>query len=96
MGTSEIAVEGFSARATYTRVVKEAIKRPTELCELKLEIKVSSWLPKGSGGSAAPLRATEVGACRLAGNFPDFESRATVRQAGQRRPGSLAAVGHRS
>ncbi|MEU9805445.1 terminase family protein [Mycobacterium sp. NPDC050853] len=103
VGASEIAVEGFSARETYTRVVKEAIARATERGTLTRTIAVSAWPPKGRprvgdavARSAALLQALEVGNCRLAGYFPEFETRATAWQAGQHQPDNLAAlvIGH--
>lgn len=104
VGASEIAVEGFSARETYTRVVKEAIKRAIAAGTLKYSIKVSTWPPKGSGRgggdavarSAGLLQALEVGTCRLAGHFPTFENRATAWQVGQHQPDELSAlvIGH--
>ncbi|OHU29035.1 terminase large subunit domain-containing protein [Mycobacteroides chelonae] len=103
VGASEIAVEGFSARETYTRVVKEAIARATEAGTLNRSITVSSWPPKGRprvgdavARSAALLQALEVGTCRLAGHFPEFETKAVAWQAGQHQPDNLAAlvIGH--
>lgn len=103
VGASQITVEGFAARETYTRVVKEAIARAVERGELNRDIKVTSWPPKGRprvgdaiARSAALLQALEVGTCRLAGHFPDFEARAIAWQAGQHQPDSLAAlvIGH--
>ncbi len=72
VGASEIAIEAFSARETYTRVVKEALSR----YKLNRPIKVTAWPPKGSGHgagdavarSAALLQALEVGTCRIAGH----------------------------
>lgn len=100
VGASEISVEGFSARETYTRVVREAIKR----AGVRRPIRVSSWPPKGSGRgggdaiarSSALLQALETGTCRLAGHFPELEAKAVLWQSGQHQPDSLAAlvVGH--
>lgn len=103
VGASEIAVEGFAARETYTRVVKEAITRAEENGTLNRSITVSAWPPKGRprvgdavARSAALLQALEVGTCRLAGHFPEFETKAVAWQAGQHQPDSLAAlvIGH--
>jgi hypothetical protein len=103
VGASQITVEGFAARETYTRVVKEAITRAVEAGTLNRDIKVTSWPPKGRARvgdavarSAALLQALEVGTCRLAGYFPDFETRAVAWQAGQHQPDNLAAlvIGH--
>lgn len=108
VGASEIAVEGFSARETYTRVVKEAIERAAvehlaRTGEEMRPIRVSTWPPKGrprvgdaQARSAALLQALEVGTCQLAGHFPDFEKRAIEWQSGQHQPDSLAAlvIGH--
>lgn len=103
VGASRITVEGFAARETYTRVVREAIKRATELGTLNRSIEVTSWPPKGRprvgdavARSAALLQALEVGTCRLAGHFPDFETKAVAWQAGQHQPDNLAAlvIGH--
>lgn len=94
-GASEIAVEGFTARETYTRVVREAIGR----AKVTRPLRVSSWPPKGSGRgggdalarSASLLQDLEVGKARLAGRFPAWEAAATGWQAGQHQPDSLAA-----
>ncbi|WP_100523071.1 terminase large subunit domain-containing protein [Mycobacteroides abscessus] len=103
VGASEIAVEGFAARETYTRVVKEAIVRAEENGALNRPITVSAWPPKGRprvgdavARSAALLQALEVGRCRLAGHFPEFEAKAVAWQAGQHQPDNLAAlvIGH--
>ena len=103
VGASEISVEGFSARETYTRVVNEAIGRATASGTLNRTIKVSAWPPKGRARvgdavarSAALLQALEVGTCRLAGYFPEFETKATAWQIGQHQPDSFAAlvIGH--
>jgi hypothetical protein len=99
VGASEIAVEGFAARETYSRVVREALAAE----KVRRPIKVSMWPPKGRARvgdavarSAALLQALEVGTCRLAGEFPDFEAKAVAWQAGQHQPDSLAAlvIGH--
>jgi hypothetical protein len=96
VGASEIAIEGFAARETYTRVVTEALRRFRTLHP----IRVTSWPPKGGGRgggdamarSAALLQAFEVGTCRIAGHLPAFEQAATAWQAGQHQPDSLAAL----
>jgi phage terminase large subunit-like protein len=96
VGASEIAVEGFAARETYTRVVNEALRR----YRLNRPVKVTSWPPRGSGRgggdalarSAALLHGLEVGTCRLAGYFPTFEEAAVTWQAGQHQPDALAAL----
>lgn len=95
VGASEIAVEGFAARETYTRVVKEAIAR----AKVNRPIRVTSWPPKGRprvgdaiARSSALLQAMEVGTFRLAGHFPDFEERAVQWQSGQHQPDNLAAA----
>lgn len=95
VGASEIAIEGFAARETYTRVVRDALKR----AKVGRPIRVTSWPPKGSGRgggdaiarSAALLQALEVGTARLAGHFPEFEAKATAWQVGQHQPDNLAA-----
>jgi phage terminase large subunit-like protein len=108
VGASQITVEGFAARETYTRVVKEALQREavrvlTTTGSSMHRISVTSWPPKGRprvgdavARSSALLQALEVGTCRLAGHFPDFEARAIAWQAGQHQPDSLAAlvIGH--
>lgn len=96
VGASEIAVEGFAARATYVRVVQEAIAR----AKVTRPIKVSSWPPKGTdrgrgdavARSAALIQGLEVGTVRLAGEFPRFEEKAVTWQAGQHQPDSVAAL----
>lgn len=99
VGASEIAVEGFTARETYTRVVKEAIKS----AGVQRPIKVSTWPPKGRprvgdaiARSSALLQALETGTCRLVGDFDVFESQCIGWQSGQHQPDRLAAlvVGH--
>ncbi|MCV7377937.1 hypothetical protein H7K38_04630 [Mycobacterium alsense] len=96
VGASEIAVEGYQARETYTRVVNDALKR----YRIDRPVKVTSWPPKGSGRgggdavarAAALLQSLEVGTCRLAGHFPTFEEAAVTWQAGQHCPDPLAAL----
>lgn len=106
VGASEIAVEAFAARETYTRVVREELRRAREVGELRRDIAVTDWPPKGSGRgtgdalarSSALLQALEVGSCRLAGEFPVFEAQATswTGRAKDHQPDRLAAlvVGH--
>lgn len=95
VGASEIVVEAFSARETYTRVVREALAREG----VSRPVRVSGWPPKGrarvgdaEARSAALLQGLEVGTVRLAGFFPDFEARAVAWQSGQHQPDSLAAL----
>ncbi|WP_238888350.1 terminase large subunit domain-containing protein [Mycobacterium sp. IDR2000157661] len=96
VGASEIVVEGFAARETYQRVVKDALSR----AKTTRPIRVTSWPPKGSGRgggdaiarSAALLQGLETGASRIAGNLPDLEGAAVTWQAGQHQPDSLAAL----
>lgn len=99
VGASEIVVEGFSARETYSRVVREAIARES----VGRALRVSMWPPKGASRvgdavarSAALLQALEVGSCVMAGHHPDFEAKAVTWQAGKHQPDSLAAlvIGH--
>ena len=95
VGSSEIAVEGFAARETYQRVVKDALRRT----QTPHPIRVTTWPPKGSGRgggdamarSAALLQALEVGTARIAGHLPDLEQAAVTWQAGQHQPDALAA-----
>ncbi|MGA4690151.1 terminase large subunit domain-containing protein [Rhodococcus sp. AB351] len=94
VGASEIAVEGYTARETYIRVVRDALRRRG----VTRPIRVTSWPPKGAGrlgdaaARSAPLiQALEVGTCRLAGHFPELEDAAVRWQAGQHQPDSLAA-----
>lgn len=95
-GASEIAVEGFAARETYVRVVKETLRRK----QVARPIKVSSWPPKGSGRgggdaiarSAALLQGLETGTCRIAGTLPGLEDAAVLWHAGQHQPDQLAAL----
>lgn len=103
VGASQITVEGFAARETYTRIVKAVIARAIERGDLNRGITVTSWPPKGRprvgdaiARSSALLQALEVGTCRLAGHFPDFEAKAIAWQAGQHQPDNLAAlvIGH--
>lgn len=79
-GASEIAIEGFSARETYTRVVSDVLRRTRP----DRHIRVSSWPPAGSGRgkgdavarSSALLQGLEVGTCRIAGELPSLEQAA--------------------
>lgn len=96
VGASEISVEAFAARETYTRVVGEALKR----ARLDRPIRVSGWPPKGTqrgrgdamARSAALLQALEVGTCRIAGHLPELEEAAVAWQQGAHQPDSLAAL----
>ncbi len=96
VGASEIAVESFAARETYTRVVREALSR----AKLDRPVKITAWPPKGSGRgggdaiarSSALLQGLEVGTVRLAGHFPVFEEQAVTWQQGQHQPDALAAL----
>jgi len=95
VGASEIAVEGFAARETYTRVVTEAITR----ADVTYPINVTAWPPKGRprvgdaiARSSALLQAMEVGTFRLAGYFPDLEEKSVTWQAGKHQPDNLAAA----
>ena len=95
VGASEIAVEGFAARETYLRVVREALGR----ARVDRPIAVSSWPPKGRSRvgdavarSASLLQGFEVGTVRIAGHLPEFESSAVGWQLGQHQPDSLAAL----
>lgn len=96
VGASEIAVEAFAARETYTRMVKEAISR----AKIDRAIKVTGWPPKGTdrgkgdavARSGGLLQALEVGTCRLAGHFPELEEKSVTWQAGQHQPDRLAAM----
>jgi hypothetical protein len=95
VGASEIAVEGFAARETYMRVVREALSR----ARVDRPIVVSSWPPKGRSRvgdavarSASLLQGFEVGTVRIAGHLPEFEQAAVGWQSGQHQPDSLAAL----
>jgi len=95
VGASEIVVEGFAARETYLRVVREALGR----ARVGRAIAVSSWPPKGRARvgdsvarSASLLQGLEVGTVRIAGHLPGFEASAVGWQLGQHQPDSLAAL----
>lgn len=103
VGASQIAVEGFSARETYTRMVRKAIEVAQVKGRLRHGIKVSSWPEKGKprpgdaiARSGPLLQALETGTARLAGHFAEFEAAAIAWQRGQHQPDRLAAwvVGH--
>lgn len=103
VGASQIAVEGYTARETYTRMVKEAIARAIADGRLKHSVRVTAWPEKGKprpgdaiARSGPLLQALETGKARLAGFFPKFEETAITWQAGQHQPDRLAAwvVGH--
>lgn len=95
VGASEIAVEGFAARETYLRVVREALGRAS----VGRPVQVSAWPPKGRSRvgdavarSASLLQGLEVGTVRVAGHLPGFEESAVGWQSGQHQPDSLAAL----
>lgn len=96
VGASEVAVEGFAARETYQRVVRNALRR----VKLNRPIKVTTWPPKGSGRgggdaiarSAGLLQGFETGTTRIAGHLPELEAAAVTWQAGQHQPDALAAL----
>ncbi len=95
VGASEIAVEAFSARATYERIMREALARHRP----PRPVRVTMWPVKGSGArgdslarSGALLQALEVGTCRIAGHLPEFEAEALRWQRGKHQPDALAAA----
>lgn len=96
VGASEISVEAFAARATYTRLVAEALPK----YKTTRPVKVTGWPPKGSdrGKGDAVARATgllaalETGRCRIAGYLPDFERQAVTWQSGAHQPDRVAAA----
>lgn len=103
VGASQIAVEGFTARKTYTRMVNEAIDRARAAGRLRHAVRVTAWPEKGKprpgdaiARSGPLLQAIETGRARLAGRFPEFEGPAVLWQRGQHQPDRLAAwvIGH--
>ncbi|KWX25622.1 hypothetical protein AFM11_05165 [Mycolicibacterium wolinskyi] len=96
VGASEIAIEAFAARETYTRLVREVLARMRP----DRPIKITGWPPKGSGRgqgdavarSSGMLAAMETGRCRVAGHLPDFEAQAVTWEAGQHQPDRVAAA----
>ncbi|WP_246284530.1 terminase large subunit domain-containing protein [Gordonia asplenii] len=103
VGASEIAVEGFAARETYTRVVSDALDRHQRAHpHTAHRPRVTSWPPRGSGRgggdaiarSSALLQAIETGTCRIAGHLHGLglEDVAVLWQAGQHQPDQLAAL----
>ncbi len=96
VGASEISVEGFAARATYTRLVTEALPK----YRTTRPIRVTGWPPKGTdrGKGDAVTRATgllaalETGRCRVAGYLPDFERQTVTWQSGAHQPDRVAAA----
>jgi len=95
VGASEIHVEAFSTGTTYLKVVRDALARHG----VARPIRITGWPPKGSSRrgdavarAAGLLQALEVGTCRLAGTFPEFEEKAVRWQAGQHQPDGLAAL----
>lgn len=96
VGASEIAVEAFSARVTYTRLVSEVLAR----LRVNRPIRVTGWPPKGTdrgkgdavARSTGLLAALETGRCRVAGYLPDFEAQAVTWEAGQHQPDRVAAA----
>lgn len=91
VGASEIAIEAFSARATYTRLVTEALPKYT----LNRPVRVTGWPPKGTdrGNGDASLGPP---ACwprsKQAGHLPEFETQAVTWEAGQHQPDRVAAA----
>ncbi len=79
VGASEIAVEAFAARATYTRLVTEVLAR----FRVDRPIRITGWPPKGTdrgkgdavARSTGLLAALETGRARVAGFLPDFEGK---------------------
>lgn len=99
VGASEIVVEGFAARETYMRVVREALGR----ANLGRAVRVSAWPPKGRtrvgdavARSSSLIQDLEVGRCRVAGQLPGLEDAMVGWQSGQHQPDSMAAlvIGH--
>ena len=96
VGASEIAIEAFAARTTYTRLVNEALPK----YRLNRPIRVTGWPPKGTdrgrgdavARSTGLLAALETGRCRIAGYLPDFETQAATWEAGQHQPDRVAAA----
>lgn len=96
VGASEVAIEAFAARATYTRLVVEALPKYT----LNRPVRVTGWPPKGTdrgkgdavARSTGLLAALETGRCRVAGYLPDFEAQAVTWEAGQHQPDRVAAA----
>lgn len=96
VGASEITVESFAARETYSRVLSEALGRAM----VDRHIRITAWPPVGSGRgrgdavarSSALLQGLETGTVRLVGHHPKFEEAACAWQAGQHQPDSLAAL----
>lgn len=96
VGASEIAVEAFAARATYTRLVTEVLAR----FRVNRPIRVTGWPPKGTdrgkgdavARSTGLLAALETGRARVAGFLPDFEAQAVTWEAGQHQPDRVAAA----
>ncbi|BBY84703.1 terminase large subunit domain-containing protein [Mycolicibacterium tokaiense] len=96
VGASEVAIEAFSARTTYTRLVTEALPGYA----LNRPVRVTGWPPKGTdrGKGDAVTRATgllaalETGRARVAGYLPEFEAQAVTWEAGQHQPDRVAAA----
>ncbi|MDT5139724.1 MAG: hypothetical protein QOD58_3986 [Mycobacterium sp.] len=96
VGASEIAIEAFSARATYTRLVTDALPK----YRLNRSIRITGWPPKGTdrgkgdavARSTGLLAALETGRARVAGYLPDFEAQAVTWEAGQHQPDRVAAA----
>lgn len=96
VGASEISIEGFQAKATYVRLVSEALPK----YRLNRPIRVTGWPPKGTdrgkgdavARSTGLLAALETGRCRIAGYLPEFEAQAVTWEAGQHQPDRVAAA----
>lgn len=96
VGASEIAIEAFAARATYTRLVAEALPK----FQINRPIRVTGWPPKGTdrgkgdavARSTGLLAALETGRARIAGYLPHFEAQAVTWEAGQHQPDRVAAA----
>lgn len=103
VGASQIAIEGFTARETYSRMVRDALDRARARGELRHAVRVTAWPEKGKprpgdalARSGPLLQGLETGTAVLAGRFPELEAAAITWQAGQHQPDRLAAwvVGH--
>lgn len=96
VGASRIVVEAFSAGTTYKRLLEEEVQKEAP----NLDLVVVPWPPNGSkrGGGDSHTRSTallaqlENGRTRLAGHFPNWETRATGWQVGQHQPDGLTAL----
>ncbi|MGV9745795.1 terminase large subunit domain-containing protein [Rhodococcus zopfii] len=96
LGASLIAVEGFAAATTYTRLVSDAVR---DRLGVGHHVSVVAWPPKGQprkgdalARSQALIVGLEVGTAAIAGHLPDLEDAMLTWQQGQHQPDAVTAA----